>query len=123
MGTKYIILTFWLTGVYSLNKHEYDRYEIRDLISMINVDNNPSTSVRPTTAPNNNVIIRKIQGYVLVGFIKFTEGYYMILVTKQLPVAILGYHVIYTIEDVAMIYIPYIQDRNSIKDTNLDEQK
>lgn len=46
----------------------------------------------------------------------------MILVTKQLPVAILGYHVIYTIEDVTMVYIPY-SDKNNATEVNLDEQK
>ena len=56
------------------------------------------------------------------GFIKFLEGYYMILITKQLPVAVLGYHVIYTIEDVSMIYIPYV-DKEKNKEINLDEQK
>jgi hypothetical protein len=45
----------------------------------------------------------------------------MILITKQVPVAILGYHTIYTIDDVAMIYIPYT-DKNA-KEVNLDEQK
>ena len=46
----------------------------------------------------------------------------MILITKQLPVAVLGYHVIYTIEDVSMIYIPYV-DKEKNKEINLDEQK
>ncbi len=52
---------------------------------------------------------------------RFLEGYYMILITKQTPVAILGYHIIYTIEDVAMIYIPYIDKLN--KEVNQDEQR
>lgn len=46
----------------------------------------------------------------------------MILVTKQLPVAILGYHVVYTIEDVAMVYIPYVEKSNS-KEINQEEQR
>ena len=95
---------------------------------MINIDNQSGgrqttaqTAVPPT---NNNGIIRKIVGFVIVGFIKFTEGYYIVLVTKQLPVAILGYHVIYTIEDVSMIYVPYVRaDKASNKEINLDEQK
>lgn len=45
----------------------------------------------------------------------------MILVTKQMPVAMLGYHIIYTIEDVSMVYIPFIDKTN--KEINLDEQK
>lgn len=45
----------------------------------------------------------------------------MILLTKQIPVAVLGYHTIYTIEDVLMVYIPYIQKQ--AKEINLEEQK
>jgi len=56
-----------------------------------------------------------------LGFVRFLEGYYMILITKQTPVAILGYHVIYSIEDVTMIYIPYIDKLN--KEVNQDEQR
>ena len=55
------------------------------------------------------------------GFIKFLEGYYMLLITKKLPVAVLGYHTIYTIDDVSMIYIPYTDKTN--KEANLEEQK
>lgn len=89
---------------------------------MINIDNQPGRQTANSPYLNNG-IIRKITGFVLVGFIKFTEGYYMILVTKQLPVAILGYHVIYTIEDVAMIYVPYVPEKPQNKEINLDEQK
>ena len=110
---------------------------MRDLISMINNDQNQPViragggsasssgqqTGQTTSGGGSGAIIRKIHGYVLVGFIKFTEGYYMILVTKQMPVAILGYHVLFTIEDVAMIYVPYIPDKSNIKETNLDEQK
>lgn len=86
---------------------------------MINIDN--QTGRLPVGGVNNG-IVRTYNASVLLGFIKFLEGYYMVLVTKQLPVAILGYHVIYTIEDVTMIYIPYT-DKNNIKEVNLDEQK
>ena len=55
------------------------------------------------------------------GFIRFFEGYYMILLTKQLPVAVLGYHTIYTIEDVLMVYIPYIEKQP--KEVNNDEKQ
>ncbi len=57
----------------------------------------------------------------LEGFIRFLYGYYMILITKQMPVAVIGYHTIYTIEDAAIIYIP-IEDK-SARENNLDEQK
>lgn len=66
-------------------------------------------------------IIRIHNAHAIIGFIKFLEGYYMILMTKKMPVAVLGYHVIYTIEDVNMIYIPYVDKIG--KEINMDEQK
>ncbi|XP_039305758.1 polyphosphoinositide phosphatase isoform X3 [Solenopsis invicta] len=43
---------------------------------------------------------------VYYGFIRFLEGYYIILVTKRRRVAVIGHHTIYKIEDTSMIYIP-----------------
>jgi hypothetical protein len=48
----------------------------------------------------------------------------MVLITKQSPVAVLGYHVIYTIDDITMIYVPFIDKAsNKAQEVNLDEQK
>ncbi|CAF0829465.1 unnamed protein product [Brachionus calyciflorus] len=104
---------------YSEDMHEYDQYEINELISMINIDNQPGKT--PVNGINNG-IIRQFNAFVLLGFIKFLEGYYMVLVTKQLPVAVIGYHVIYTIEEASMIYIPYVEKTNQ-KEVNQDEQR
>ena len=90
---------------------------------MINVENRgkPLTSISNTT---NTGIMRVYHAYALVGFIKFLEGYYMVLITKQIPVAILGYHIIYTIEDVNMIYVPNVDKTNTkAQEINIDEQK
>jgi hypothetical protein len=43
---------------------------------------------------------------VFPGFVRFLEGYYIILVTKRRRVAVIGQHTIYKIEDTSMIYIP-----------------
>lgn len=45
--------------------------------------------------------------FLNLGFIKFLEGYYIILITKRRKVALIGYHTIYKIEDTTMIYIPH----------------
>jgi hypothetical protein len=87
---------------------------------MINIDNKYG---KLASSMSNNGIIRTYQACALVGFVRFLEGYYMILITKQLPVAILGYHIIYTIEDFTMIYIPYVNNDKNVKEVNLDEQK
>jgi hypothetical protein len=48
----------------------------------------------------------------------------MIVITKQSPVAVLGYHVIYTIDDVNMIYVPFVDKANvKAQEINMDEQK
>lgn len=43
---------------------------------------------------------------LVVGFVRFLEGYYIILVTKRCRVAVIGHHTIYKVEDTSMIYIP-----------------
>ncbi|KYN11709.1 Polyphosphoinositide phosphatase [Trachymyrmex cornetzi] len=49
---------------------------------------------------------RLIPAFALLGFIRFLEGYYIILVTKRRRIAVIGHHTIYKIEDTSMIYIP-----------------
>lgn len=44
---------------------------------------------------------------VIIGFIRFLEGYYIILVTKRRKVAAIGHHTIYKIESTTMLYIPH----------------
>ncbi|XP_012062724.1 PREDICTED: polyphosphoinositide phosphatase [Atta cephalotes] len=49
---------------------------------------------------------RLVPAFALLGFIRFLEGYYIILVTKRRRIAVIGHHTIYKIEDTSMIYIP-----------------
>ncbi|EFN85512.1 SAC domain-containing protein 3 [Harpegnathos saltator] len=53
-----------------------------------------------------NTFPRLVPAFGLLGFVRFLEGYYIILVTKRRRVAVVGHHTIYKIEDTAMIYIP-----------------
>lgn len=53
------------------------------------------------------------------GFIRFLEGYYIILVRKRRKIAAIGSHSIYKIEDTATIYIP----NESNKPPHPDEQR
>ncbi|XP_055375756.1 polyphosphoinositide phosphatase [Condylostylus longicornis] len=43
--------------------------------------------------------------YGILGFVRFLEGYYLILVTKRTRCAFVGMHLIYTIKDTVMIRI------------------
>lgn len=42
----------------------------------------------------------------LAGFIRFLEGYYIILITKRSAVALIGGHYIYHIDDTMLISVP-----------------
>lgn len=66
-----------------------------------------------------NTFPRLVPAFGLLGFVKFLEGYYVILVTKRRRVAFIGYHTIYKIEDTSMIYIP----NDGIRVSHPDEQR
>ena len=53
------------------------------------------------------------------GFVRFLEGYYIILITKRRKVGLIGHHTIYKIEDTSMISIP----SESVKEQHADEQR
>ena len=53
------------------------------------------------------------KAYGIVGFIRFLEGYYMILVTKRSPVGSIGGHFIYKIDDTSFIKLAPSSDSGS----------
>ncbi|XP_012265419.2 polyphosphoinositide phosphatase isoform X1 [Athalia rosae] len=62
---------------------------------------------------------RLVPAFALLGFVRFLEGYYIILVTKRRRVAVIGHHTLYKNEDTAMIYIP----NDSVRLFHHDEQR
>ncbi|XP_014488614.1 PREDICTED: polyphosphoinositide phosphatase isoform X2 [Dinoponera quadriceps] len=84
------------------DKSEYTQDEIKDLVNMIDMGNRTRTGQRNSTGG----VARVVSAFGIVGFVRFLEGYYIILVTKRRRVAVVGHHTIYKIEDTAMIYIP-----------------
>ncbi|XP_043676781.1 polyphosphoinositide phosphatase isoform X1 [Vespula pensylvanica] len=62
---------------------------------------------------------RLVSAFGLLGFVRFLEGYYIILVTKRRRVAFIGHHTIYKIEDTSMIYIP----NDTVRLFHPDEQR
>ncbi|XP_076766881.1 polyphosphoinositide phosphatase FIG4 isoform X2 [Xylocopa sonorina] len=62
---------------------------------------------------------RLVPAFGLLGFVRFLEGYYIILVTKRRRVAVIGHHTIYKIEDTSMIYIP----NDTVRVFHPDEQR
>uniref|UniRef100_A0A803Y828 SAC domain-containing protein n=1 Tax=Meleagris gallopavo TaxID=9103 RepID=A0A803Y828_MELGA len=60
---------------------------------------------------------RAVSAFGIVGFVRFLEGYYIVLITKRRKMADIGGHAIYKIEDTNMIYIP----NDSVRVTHPDE--
>nr|CAD7601108.1 unnamed protein product [Timema genevievae] len=60
-----------------------------------------------------------VHGLLNARFVRFLEGYYIILVTKRRRVAVIGHHTLYKIEDTSMIYIP----NDGVRTTHPDEQR
>ncbi|RUS76932.1 hypothetical protein EGW08_015305 [Elysia chlorotica] len=82
------------------DKVEYSRTEIRSVLSMIDGGNKPK---------KGNIyagLSKNISAFGIAGFVRFMEGYYMILITKRKKAAVIGPHTLYKIEDTSMIYIP-----------------
>ncbi|XP_066248294.1 polyphosphoinositide phosphatase [Euwallacea similis] len=92
------------------DKVEYSADEVSDLVNMIESGNRKAGA---------GGISRYISAFGIVGFIKFLEGYYIILITKRRKIAVIGHHTIYKIEDTTMIYIPH----ESIRIVHPDEAR
>lgn len=70
----------------------YDRGEINDVLASIDQGNKSTGGLR-----------LKFQFWGLLGFIRFTEHYYMLIVTKRQQAAMLGGHYIYQIDGTELI--------------------
>ncbi len=64
-------------------------------------------------------IKKYLHSYYWLGFIKFLEGYYMIVITRRSQVARIGYHRVYKIDETAMLSIT----NEDIKKVHPDESK
>uniref|UniRef100_A0A674HE04 FIG4 phosphoinositide 5-phosphatase n=1 Tax=Taeniopygia guttata TaxID=59729 RepID=A0A674HE04_TAEGU len=62
---------------------------------------------------------RAVSAFGIVGFVRFLEGYYIVLITKRRKMADIGGHAIYKIEDTNMIYIP----NDSVRVSHPDEAR
>jgi hypothetical protein len=77
----------------------YTTKEIKELISTLAAG---SASVKTNTG-----LSRSVSAFGILGFVRFLEGYYLILITKRKKIATIGHHAVYKIEDTACIYIPF----------------
>jgi len=106
MENKYRVLKVDRTDAKELIIHDdgvtYTQKEIKQMLQMIDVGNRTKQSAQRNVAG----MTKTLSAFGVVGFVKFLEGYYMILITKRRKVALVGHHTIYKVEDVAMVYIP-----------------
>uniref|UniRef100_A0A2P2I588 Polyphosphoinositide phosphatase-like n=2 Tax=Hirondellea gigas TaxID=1518452 RepID=A0A2P2I588_9CRUS len=84
----------------------YSLSDIRRMLSTLN-EGNKGESIPGTK------LSRAISAFGIVGFVRFLQGYYLILVTKRRKVASVGLHSIYKIEDTSIRSIPHESCRSS----------
>lgn len=87
---------------------------------MIHGGNASSASKSSSSAATYVLTERVANAKGILGFVRFMEGYYMIVITKSSRVAQLGMHFIYKIEETEMIYIPAKIDSQQ---SNAEEQR
>ncbi|KAL1597833.1 phosphatidylinositol-3,5-bisphosphate 5-phosphatase [Paraconiothyrium brasiliense] len=90
----------------------YDRKEMNHLLNTINDGNKHTGGVKI-----------KCSTWGLMGFIRFTEAYYMVLITKRAQVAMLGGHYIYQVDGTELIPLTTGSSSRFQKDRNPEEAR
>ena len=90
----------------------YDKQEMNQLLNAID-DGNKSTGGLKS----------KCSTWGLLGFIRFTEAYYMLLITKRLQVAMVGGHYIYQVDGTELIPLTTGSTSRFQKDRNAEEAR
>nr|XP_054753115.1 polyphosphoinositide phosphatase-like [Lytechinus pictus] len=94
------------------DKIAYTLPQIKDLLQTLRHGNRGSStaSSSSSSSSSSNPMAgwsRNVSAFGIAGFVKFLEGYYIILITKRKKAAIIGGHTIYKIEDTTMVHIPH----------------
>uniref|UniRef100_A0A668U9U3 SAC domain-containing protein n=1 Tax=Oreochromis aureus TaxID=47969 RepID=A0A668U9U3_OREAU len=96
------------------DKHVYNQQEVRELLGRLDQGNRTKIGQKGSSG-----LSRAVLAFGIVGFVRFLEGYYIVLITKRRKMADIGGHFIYKIEDTTMIYIP----NDSVRVTHPDEAR
>nr|XP_033791998.1 polyphosphoinositide phosphatase [Geotrypetes seraphini]XP_033791999.1 polyphosphoinositide phosphatase [Geotrypetes seraphini] len=116
--TKYRVLKIDRTEPKDLviidDKHVYTQQEVRELLGRLDQGNRTKMGQKGSSG-----LSRTVSAFGIVGFVRFLEGFYMVLITKRRKMADIGGHAIYKIEDTNMIYIP----NDSVRVTHPDEAR
>ncbi|XP_063487081.1 polyphosphoinositide phosphatase isoform X4 [Symphalangus syndactylus] len=116
--TKYRVLKFDRTEPKDLviidDRHVYTQQEVRELLGRLDLGNRTKMGQKGSSG-----LFRAVSAFGVVGFVRFLEGYYIVLITKRRKMADIGGHAIYKVEDTNMIYIP----NDSVRVTHPDEAR
>ncbi|KAH8034528.1 hypothetical protein HPB51_025355 [Rhipicephalus microplus] len=96
------------------DKVEYNNREIRKFLNEFN----QGKQMPKTGQKGNSGLNRTVSAFGIVGFVRFLEVYYIILITKRRRIAIVGHHTIYKVEDTRMVYLPNNTDHSVHPDEN-----
>ncbi|KAM7367885.1 hypothetical protein PAMP_014153 [Pampus punctatissimus] len=96
------------------DKHVYNQQDVRELLGRLDLGNRTKIGQKGSSG-----LSRAVSAFGIVGFVRFLEGYYIVLITKRRKMADIGGHSIYKIEDTSMIYIP----NDSVRVTHPDEAR
>lgn len=78
---------------------EYTENELSNLLNSLDQGNRGKNAHRVGPLGLN----RKLSAFGLVGFVRFLEGFFMILITKRRKVATIGFHSVYKVEETEMV--------------------
>lgn len=92
----------------------YSLAEIKEIVERLHAGN-----LGKNKSWKSRGLVQTSTAFGIIGFVRFLEGYYMILVTRRSIVAEVGGHCFYKVEDTSMVYIP----NNSIRISHPDESK
>jgi hypothetical protein len=90
----------------------YNRREMHQLLNTIDEGNKATGGMK-----------LKCSTWGLMGFIRFTEAYYMLLITKRTQIAVLGGHYIYQVDGTEMIPLTTGSTSRFQKDRNAEEAR
>lgn len=90
----------------------YDRRQMNDVLRSIDEGNKTTGGLR-----------MKCAFWGLLGFIRFTEAYYMLLITQRKQVAMIGGHYVYQIEGTELVPLTTGASSRFVRDRNAEETR
>ncbi|GMT28262.1 hypothetical protein PFISCL1PPCAC_19559, partial [Pristionchus fissidentatus] len=106
-------------------ENDYSKSDIMQILSTVNEGSSivckSSGSGSKKGRPNGGLLERVYNAFGVLGVVRFTEGYYLIVITKATVMATFGYHTIYKIAEVAMMslasddHVPSAEEQRYLK--------